>query len=265
MNWTRCWTLEAAGAVAGRIWFDATGGSLLVADGWGVAFAALGVRRVEPSTGRVLATVRTRTPIRAFGRAGRSLADALFLLGDKRIFVHDAATLERRAEYATRVPRYSNAICEVGEATVALAAPAALVQYDLTTSRSRRASNARAVALDVVDGRPFSVLADGVVASRTDDWKPIGGFEEACYIAHIDAASGVVAALGGVRASAYDDDGNPQPGSYGPARTRSTTGAQASAGSNTARSYPSPRKPWESSVVYSLPWTATPDAPGLHA
>src|SRR5271165_6081542 len=104
MTWLRQWTLEVAGATAGAIGLDAAQESLLVADGWGVAFAALSVKRVDVRTGRVLAAARTRTPIRAFGWQGRSDARALFLLGDKKIFVHDPETLERRTVHDERVP-----------------------------------------------------------------------------------------------------------------------------------------------------------------
>lgn len=84
----------------------------------------------------MLATVRTRTPIRAFGPAHSR--DTIFCVADKRLLVHDATTLERIAEYGARFPRYSNAIRAIGPNTVALAAPRALVEYELPTGKARR-------------------------------------------------------------------------------------------------------------------------------
>jgi hypothetical protein len=211
MKWTRRWTTELVGAAAWRVWFDAPAESLLVADGWRVAFASLSVRRVDVHTGRVVATVRTRTPIRAVGRSPGSDGEVLLLLGDKKIFAHDAQTLVRRAEYSGHVPRYANGICSLGETRVALAAPNALVEYDLAASRvARRVSKAPAVALDTVDGRPIAVLADGSVLSREGSWDVVARFDEPCYSACIDTTSGMVAGLAGIRTSPYDAEGRPQ-------------------------------------------------------
>ena len=211
MNWNKAWTLTLPGMRPGTIGTDPLTASLLIADGWGVAFAALEVRKVEAASGRVVATVRTRTPIRAFGRAAQSTADAFFFVGDEKIFLHDATTLERLSVHEERVPRYSNAISDIGGSLVSLAAPNALVEYDWQTSKSHRVTKVPAVAHAFVDQRLVALLADGTVLARATDWEPVGTFGQPHFAGVIDAESALVTGLAGERAAPYDSNGNPQP------------------------------------------------------
>src|SRR5262245_41737472 len=165
MTWVRRWTLNAPGSSHTKVGVDDRSSSLLIADGWGVAFAALAVRRVDADSGRVLANVRTRTPIRAFGRA--TTDDALFFVGNTKLFEHDAATLERRSVCDHRVPRYCYAIVDVGGGAVALAAPKALIEYDRETSRTRRAYGATPAVLGCIDRMAICLAADGTILRRT--------------------------------------------------------------------------------------------------
>lgn len=214
MAWVQKWTLRAPGITADTISFDERSDSLLIADGWGVAFSALEVRRVDANSGRVLDRVRTRTSIRAFGRA--SASDAVFFVGDKKLFVHDATTLERRSVYEGRVPRYCNAIYDMGDGTVALAAPNALVEYDCRVGTARRVSKSApviargAITLGRVDERVLCLLADGTVLVRAGKWESLEKFQRPHYTGAIDGRTGLVVALAGERASPYDENGNPQ-------------------------------------------------------
>jgi hypothetical protein len=210
MSWRRVWTLDAPGFYQGTaLGWDARSGSLLVADGWGGAYAALQVRRVDAASGEVVATVRTRRSIRAFGRV-EGASDAFYFLGDDKIFVHEASSLTRSALFDTRVPRYANAIADVGGGHVVLTAPNALVELHLATGRSRRIYPMVAVGLGKIAGRTIAVLADGTVAARTDRWTRIGDLGRPQVFAAIDSETGYVASLAGERVSPLDEAGNPQ-------------------------------------------------------
>jgi hypothetical protein len=124
MRWAERWAVEVPGHTARAIGFDSRTDSVLVADGWGVAFASLSARAIDAATGAVRARVRTARSIRAFGAGS---GDTLLLLGDKSVAVHDATTLERRSLHDVRVPRYSNAIASLPDGRVALMAPSALI------------------------------------------------------------------------------------------------------------------------------------------
>lgn len=214
MSFERQWTIELPGVGAGfgsrALAFEPERGSLLVADGWEVAFAALRVRRLDARSGRPIAEVRTRKSVRALGR-GADSARSLYFLCDKDILVHDVDTLEPMATHSSRVPRYANAIVAVEARVVALAAPKRLVEYELGSGKSRRASEVPAVAIGAVDGGFVAVLADGSVAVRTSSWGPAGRFAAPQYTGCVDAASGWIVALAGKRPSPYDADGMPQP------------------------------------------------------
>jgi hypothetical protein len=166
------------------------------------------VRKVDAESGQVLATVRTRTPIRAFGPAHSR--DTIFCVAEKRLLVHDATTLERVAEYRARFPRYSNAIRAIDPNTVALAAPKALVEYDLPTGKTRRPLPAPAIALETIGGRVVAMLADGAVMARTQEWTRIGSFPQPQYTGCIDEEAGWLVSLAGQRPTPHDETGNPQ-------------------------------------------------------
>jgi hypothetical protein len=223
MTWVRKWTLRAPGWTADTIGFDDRSASLLIADGWGVTFSALEVRRVDARSGRVLGSVRTRTSIRAFGRA--IAGDDVFFVGDKKLFLHDATTLERRSVYDHRVPRYCNAICDLGDGTVALAAPNALVEYDCRVGAARRVSKSApviargALTLGRIDERVLCLLADGTVMLRAEKWEALGKFHGPHHTGAMDEGTGLVVALAGERASPYDENGNPQSVAWPRSRT----------------------------------------------
>ncbi len=209
MDWTRRWTIDAPGNRAGAIALDVGDGTILLADGWGVAFPALSVRRLDSATGRELARVRTRTPIRAFARAAH-VPNAVYFVGDSKVFLHDASTLERRAVFDTRIPRYSNGLVDIDADMVVFATSKALVECHLPTGKSRRPVALPAYDLARVDERPVAVLADGRVLARSGEWSHVGQVGAACSRAFIDPATGRVAALTGARPGAYDADGRPQ-------------------------------------------------------
>lgn len=194
MRWSALWAIDVPGQTAHAIGFDVRTDSVLVADGWGVAFASLSVRRIDAATGDIRAQVRTGRSIRAFGIGPD---DSLLLLGDKSIAVHDASTLERRAVHDVRVPRYANAIEPLPDGSVALMAPSALVAYELASGRSRKLSKLPAVALGTFENKAIAVLEDGSVVVAGGDL--IGTFESPCVTGCIDASTGAIAALGGVR------------------------------------------------------------------
>jgi hypothetical protein len=192
------------------MFYDAARSSVLLADGWGVPFAALSTYRFDAKSGRELARVRTRKAIRTMGPADED-GKTVYLLGDKEIFVHDASTLDRARGYSVRVPRYANAIRQSGVDTVALAAPNALVEYHLPTGKRRRIRAHAACAVEVVAGKTTAVLVDGSVLRRGDDWDGVGSFGRPLYVAAIDSRSGWAVALAGERPRAYDESGAPQP------------------------------------------------------
>ncbi len=194
MKWAEQWAIDVPGHTAHTIGFDARTDSVLVADGWGVAFASLSVRAIDVTTGAIRARVRTARSIRAFG-VGPD--DTLLLLGDKSVAVHDAKTFERRSLHDSRVPRYSNAIASLPDGRVALMAPAALIAYELATGRSRKLSKVPAVALGTVADKTLALRADGSVVAA--DGEPIGSFGAPCYTGCIDGSTGIIAALRGVR------------------------------------------------------------------
>jgi hypothetical protein len=211
MPWTLRWTISNPGASAGAIGVDVDRESILVADGWGVAFASLQVRRIDAKTGECRAATRTRASVRAYGRSD---PNGLFIVGDKRLWLVDPASLERRAEYAERVPRYVNGIVALSALgsphIVALRAPKTLVEFDLVTSRARKVSKAIPLAMEMVGARLIAVLADGSVVARTGAWTLVGRFPTPCFDATIDPTSGAVAALEGEVRGAYDAEGNAQ-------------------------------------------------------
>src|SRR4029077_20147787 len=98
------------------------------ADGWGVPFAALRVRRLDARSGRPVAEVRTRRSVRAM--AGWAEGRQVYFVCDKCILVHDADSLEPVTTYSNRVPRYANAIAGTAAGAVALAAPKRLVEFE---------------------------------------------------------------------------------------------------------------------------------------
>jgi hypothetical protein len=130
VSFERLWTVELPGVGAGfgsrALGFEPERAAILLADGWGVPFAALRVRRLDARSGQLMADVVTRRSVRAFGRGEAAMH--VYLLGDKDILVHDAETLERVAIHSSRIPRYANAIVATGAGTVALAAPTRLVE-----------------------------------------------------------------------------------------------------------------------------------------
>jgi hypothetical protein len=176
MRWSAPWAIDVPGQTAHAIGFDTRTDSVLVADGWGVAFASLSVRRIDAATGDIRAQVRTGRSIRAFGIGPE---DTLLLLGDKSIAIHDASTLERRAVHDIRVPRYSNAIAPLPDGSVALMAPSGLVAFELATGRSRKLSKVPAVALGTFEKKAVAVLEDGSVVVAGGDL--IGTFESPCF------------------------------------------------------------------------------------
>lgn len=180
---------------------------MLVADGWGGAFASLQVRRFDATSGKLLASVRTRTPVRAFGSVD---ATSTYFLANSKVFVHDAIDLSLRATYDQRVPRYSNAIARVGPDAVVLSTPRAMVELELRTGRARRVAAVPALALARIGKRNVAVLSDGAVLARSDRWERLGAFQTPQGFAYIDGERGDVVSLSGSRPSPYDDNGTPQ-------------------------------------------------------
>lgn len=86
---------------------DPAGSALYVTDGWGVAFPAIRLRRLDLHSGALLAEAR-------LGNAARCTAVAhdelLFAATDTRLFALDPATLQVINRWDRQVPRYTDAM-----------------------------------------------------------------------------------------------------------------------------------------------------------
>src|SRR5437762_9413497 len=95
---------------------DKRSGSVFVGDGWGVAFAALRLRRLDLLTGADLAQVRTRhQPTNALAvHAGR-----LYAATDSRLFELDPLQLAPQRQWERGLLRYTTQLVPDGQLLVA--------------------------------------------------------------------------------------------------------------------------------------------------
>jgi hypothetical protein len=103
------WQAEVKGEAAVRV-LRIDDESVYVSDGWGVAFAALRLRRLSLANGDELATARLGNQARCVAWAGAELLAAT----DTKIFRLDPLTLDETApRWDRRVPRFTDMLCEL--------------------------------------------------------------------------------------------------------------------------------------------------------
>lgn len=86
--------------------------ALYVSFGWGLSYAALGVRRLALSSGAKTAELRTRSQ-QASGFA--SAGNVVYVATDRRVFEVDATTLDVHRQWERRIRRYSMQLVPDGE------------------------------------------------------------------------------------------------------------------------------------------------------
>jgi hypothetical protein len=129
------WSVKIPGRAAVRILgTDPECTSVYVADGWGVAYAALRLRRLDLATGEQLAAAR-------LGNAARCITfyeDEVLAATDTKVFRLEPKSLETLGRWDSRVPRYADAlIAWEGKLLMAnwSAATVSLVELDSWTVR----------------------------------------------------------------------------------------------------------------------------------
>jgi hypothetical protein len=208
MRWKLSWSITLPGTNPGPLFFDEATASLLVADGWGVSYQSMSMRQVDIRTGRQGATVRTKAALRAVAKG--TSQNAFYLLGDKALFIHDGSTLERRAAFDRRVPRYSNQVAEFEAGSVLLGTPSGVRLYELATGKTKRVFSQRAAALLRYGPRVLAVLEDGCIHEyQGRRWQTLSSFEAPIFRAAIDLTRGLVAGLVGPMFSPIGPDGLP--------------------------------------------------------
>jgi hypothetical protein len=157
------WTINVCGFGAQTFVIREETKDLYLADGWGTAYAAIRLRRLDLETGREQSSVRLGNQARciAFAQTGRELIAAT----DTKLFLLDGATLGERQRWDRRVPRYPNQILWRGHQLVmgGWLRPALSI-FDLNTERIRRVSTGRwPLLLDDPKGALVASAGSGTV------------------------------------------------------------------------------------------------------
>jgi hypothetical protein len=156
------WTTEVRGSMGHALLPDLERRRLLVADGWGVAFASLGVRALALPDGRELAHVRLKTPARKLAEldGGRIL-----VLSDKRLHILDASTLAESKRWDDKIPHYGTSLVAGGGfAHVASSSPS-VASVDLSGGAVKRKKHPGSISLHRLDHDSFVVASgDGLVS-----------------------------------------------------------------------------------------------------
>jgi hypothetical protein len=132
------WTAHVPGHDAVGINLDPRGESVFVADGWGVAYPSLALRRLALDTGEQRALVRLGNQARCLGF---SRDDPSRLIGatDRMLFLLDRDTLQKKRRWREGVPSYTDTIVWNADlAFLACAGGRTVTIFDLTTGRPRK-------------------------------------------------------------------------------------------------------------------------------
>jgi len=133
------WTVEIPGFDAVGVYPDQRDNSVYVADGWGVAYASLALRKLALDTGEETALVRLGNQARCVGSRDDD-PSVLLVATDSTLFQLDRATLEKREKWRRGVPSYTDSIVTVdGLAFLACTGAQTVVIFELDAGR-RRAS-----------------------------------------------------------------------------------------------------------------------------
>jgi hypothetical protein len=146
------WTIETPGHWAHTFAAEPGGRSLLIADGWGVAYRSLSLHRVDLGTGELVRKRRIGDVMRCFAfdeGSGRILVAC-----DKRLRLLEADSLAELERWDRRVPRYANGIAWRGrKVLMRTETREAASVFDLDTGRHRRwqLGEIGAASLNVLD------------------------------------------------------------------------------------------------------------------
>ena len=157
--------------------------------------------RVDAKDGAVRASVSVPGHgTRAFGFALPWNSTALIAANHSSIAVHDSETLETTVHCTRRVPKNITAICAIRsdsphELWVAIATPAALLEFELNSSRLRRIVSKRPAGMGLVGGQLLCIMENGDVLRREDAWSTVGRFPEGASAVAFDELSASVAVL----------------------------------------------------------------------
>ena len=113
---TARWTTRLRGYEAHGIAIEPALDSIYSGDGWGVpSYASMRIRRLDLGTGDEVATFRAFNGLRCSAILDNG---ALLAVSDAKFFELDALTLEERARWDRRMPRYGNSLAVIDRTVV---------------------------------------------------------------------------------------------------------------------------------------------------
>jgi hypothetical protein len=162
------WTIEVAGHNPCGFAVTPDHRSLVLSDGWGVAFRSLKLRRFDLGDGSLLAERRLGDAARAvgFGPCGQQMIAAF----DKRLRLIGVESLEELERWERRVPRHANAVVwRARQVLLRNGNHDTAFVFDLDTGRHRRLELGEGFGLhELPDGR---ILAAGVLGGEGAIWE----------------------------------------------------------------------------------------------
>jgi len=188
------WTIEVPGDKPHGYAVTRNHDSLVLSDGWGVAFPSLTLRRFDVAEGSLLAERRLGDAARAvgFGPGGEQMIAAF----DKRLRLIDVESLEEVERWESRVPRHANAVVwRDRQVLLRNGNHDTAFVFDLDTGRHRRLELGKGFGLhELPDGR---ILAEGVLGGEGTVWE----------LGSLDARPRRLATTPAMHSAAVDDSG----------------------------------------------------------